>query len=64
MADPAHDLTCEHDIAGLRFGFHDGHHAGPELPDWLLTDVRDRVDRPHPDTLDGHRDASWRVPGQ
>ncbi|MEU3447031.1 hypothetical protein AB0H29_07360 [Streptomyces thermolilacinus] len=64
LADLVHDLTFEHDIAGLRFGFYDEYHAGRELLEWLLTDVRDRVERPHLVALDGHHETPWRVPGQ
>ncbi|MER7791755.1 hypothetical protein [Streptomyces sp. NPDC097640] len=44
LADLVDDVMFEFEITDLRMGFYDEYHATPELLDWLLTDVRDRVD--------------------
>lgn len=65
LADLVDDVMFEFGIIDLHMGFHDEYHATAELLDWLLTDVRDRVEDPRladPYLLRHHR-AAGRRPG-
>ncbi|MEV6589769.1 hypothetical protein [Streptomyces acidicola] len=44
LTDFIDDVLVEFQIVDLHMGFYDEYHAAPELLDWLLTDVRDRLD--------------------
>lgn len=60
LTDLVDDVMFEFEIADLRMGFYNEYHATPELLDWLLTDVRDRVDDARLDDLclvEHHRTA-------
>ncbi|MFE1786359.1 hypothetical protein ACFW9F_28250 [Streptomyces sp. NPDC059506] len=60
LADLVDDVMYEFEITDLRMGFYDEYHATAELLDWLLTDVRDRVDDARldsPHLLELHRAA-------
>ncbi|MER7223843.1 hypothetical protein [Streptomyces rubradiris] len=52
LTDLLDDVLFEYQISDLRLGFYDEYHATPELVEWLLTDVRDRVTDPRLDDPD------------
>ncbi|NBE56326.1 hypothetical protein [Streptomyces boluensis] len=44
LEDLVDDVLFEFEITDLKWGFYGEYHATAELLDWLLTDVRDRID--------------------
>ncbi|MEU6120428.1 hypothetical protein [Streptomyces sp. NPDC047123] len=65
LADFVDDVLFEFEITDLHMGFYDEYHAAPELLDWLLTEVRDRVDDTRLDSpyLREHHRPAHRSPG-